>query len=139
VETVLKDTILNECAKNCDDQTRVFIICDSSTIVDLSTNVVECLEWDLLICFNESLELASADDEIFICESIGNIPADGSELSAILDNSMEESEAEQKLLVGLGLGALIEVLDIESLICSQDILSESTGWLKGHFNGVLQG
>jgi len=108
----LENTILNECAKNSDNQAGVFVICDSSTIVDFSTNVVQCLEWNLLISFDESLKLASADNEIFISKSIRNIPADGSELSAILYNSMEESEAEQKLLIRLGLGALFEVLDI---------------------------
>jgi len=138
VETVLEDAILNECAKNSDDQTRVLIIGDSTTIVDFSTDVVQCFEWNLLIGLNESLQLASADNEVFISECIGDIPADGSELSAVLHNSVEESKAEQKLFIGLGLGAFFEVLDIKCLIGSQNILSESTRWFQSHFDRVLE-
>ena len=123
METVLKDSVLNECAKNGDDQTRVLIVGDSATIVDLSTDIVQSLEWNYLVRLNESLQLASAHNEILICEGIGDVPADGSELSAVLHDGMEESEAEQKLLVGLRLGALLEVLDVQGLIGSQDVLS----------------
>jgi hypothetical protein len=47
---------------------------------------------------------------------------------------MEEGETEEQLFVGLWFGALFEVLEVKSLVGSQDVLSETARGLKGHLH-----
>ena len=90
------------------NQTDILLLCDSATVVDLGSEHVEHLVGYLVVCFHELLQLASADDQIFVGEGVGDIPADGTELSSVLDDGVEEAEAEEDLLVDLWLGALFE-------------------------------
>jgi len=90
----LQDPLIDISTENCNDKSGVLIISDSASVVNFSTNVVQGLIWNQFICLNESLELSSAHNKVFISERIWDVPADGSELSSILHNSVEEGEPE---------------------------------------------
>jgi hypothetical protein len=52
--------------------------------------------------------LSSTNVKIFIRESVGNIPTDCTELSTILNDSVEEGETEKELFVGTWVAAVVE-------------------------------
>lgn len=130
----MQDTLVDVCAEDCDDKSGVLIISDSTSIVDLSTNIVESLVGNEIVCLYKRLELSPAHNKVLIREGIWDVPADGSELSSILHDSMEEGETEKKLFVRIRFGAFFKVLDVECLICTEHILSETAGWFKGHLH-----
>ena len=76
----------------------------------------------MLRCVEEDLELSLANIEVFHCESVGNVPADGSEFTSVLNDSVEEAEPEEKLLVRLGLGASSERIVIERFVGTKYVL-----------------
>jgi hypothetical protein len=132
--SILNNSIIDVCPQNCDDESGILIIGDSASVVDFSTDIVEGLERDLFVSFNKGFQLASADDEIFIGKSVRDVPTDRAKLPSILNDSVEEGKAEQKLFVGLGFGALFKVLDVKSFVSTKDILSESARRLKSHLD-----
>jgi hypothetical protein len=53
----------------------------------------------MLRCVKEDLELSLANIKVFICEGIGDVPADWAELSSVLDDCMEVRQRKQSLFV----------------------------------------
>jgi hypothetical protein len=49
----------------------------------------------MLRCVKEDLELSLANIKVFICEGIGDVPADWAELSSVLDDCMEVRQRKQ--------------------------------------------
>lgn len=84
-------------AENALDQPHVFVVSDSASIVDLRPQVVDHLVWDLLVVVQQALELPSTDCQVFVCELIWDVPANGPKLSALLDNSVEQRETKKEL------------------------------------------
>lgn len=84
-------------AENALYQPHVFVVSDSASVVDLRPQVVDHLVWDLLVVVQQALELPSADSKVFIRELIWDVPANGPELSALLDNSVEQRETKKEL------------------------------------------
>ena len=62
----------------------------------------------MLRCVEEDLELSLANIEVFHCESVGNVPADWTELSSVLDDGMEVGQGKQELFELFGLCAVIQ-------------------------------
>jgi len=71
------------------DQSYILIVGDSATIVDLSSQIVQDFVGNVIIFVQEKLELSLADSEIFVGKLVGDVPADGSELSSVLNDSVE--------------------------------------------------
>jgi len=69
--------------------------------------------------------LSSANIEVFVCECIGDVPADRSELSSVLNNSVEERECEQQLFEIAWLAAIIQSRVIETFVVLQQILTQT--------------
>ena len=61
----------------------------------------------MLRCVEEDLELSLANIEVFHCERVGNVPADWTELSSVLDDGMEVGQGKQELFELFGLCAVI--------------------------------
>ena len=51
-----------------------------------------------LILIEEHLQLPHADPEVSLVELVGDVPAEGTELPPLLDQSVEEAEAKEELL-----------------------------------------
>lgn len=98
---------VNESLKNSFDQTYIFVIGDTTTIVDGSTENVQHLEWNLIIHIREDLKLPPAHIEIFISESVCNVPTDRTELTSVLHDGVEERESEDKLLKLVGFARVV--------------------------------
>jgi len=79
------------------------------------------LKWNHLIIIQEQLELFLTDIKIFECERIWNVPADGTELSSVLDDSVEEGETEKEHLVFSRLVAIVQDLVVKDIIGSQQV------------------
>lgn len=103
------------------DQSDILALRDSSTVVDLSAEHVQHFIRDIIVSLDELLELSSGHDQVFVGEGVWDVPADRTELSSILDNSMEEAESEEKLLVDFWLGALFELLRSHCFIRLQNV------------------
>ena len=55
------------------------------------------LIWDILVFFQEHLELGHADPEVTVCKVVGDVPAQGAKLAPLNDDAMEEAEGEQEV------------------------------------------
>ena len=77
------------------DQCHILVICDSTTVVNLSTKVIQDLIRDLLIFIEQHFQLSLADCEIFHGEFVRDIPANCTEFPSVLDDGMEETETKE--------------------------------------------
>jgi len=77
------------------NQCHILVIGNSTTIVNLSTKVIQDLIRDLLIFIQQHFQLSLADGEIFHSEFVRDIPADCTEFSSVLDDCMEEAETKE--------------------------------------------
>jgi len=112
-ESVIKDTLLDESLQNVVDKSDILVICNSSTIVNFSSKNVKYFEWHFVIDVQEVLQLHLTASEFLLHEGVLNIPSNSSELSSVLDNSMEEGETEQQFFVLLWLVAVIKLFIVE--------------------------
>lgn len=87
-------TFVDKSPENGFDKSDIFVICDSTTIINLGSECVKYFEINLIIVIKETLKLLSTDIEIFKSKGIRNIPSYWTKLSSVLDNSMEERERE---------------------------------------------
>jgi len=81
----------------------------TTTIVDLRAKHVEHLVRYVIVSLYKLLQLASANDQIFIGEGVWDVPADRTELSPILDDGVEEAESKEDFLIDLWLRAFLEL------------------------------
>jgi len=109
------------------NQAYIFIVSHTTTIVDFCTDVVQHLIWHFVEVLNEDLKLATRHHQIFVGEGVGNVPADGSKFTSVLNDSVEEAESEKKLLVRLGLSATSEHIFIKCFVASKYVLLQA-GW-----------
>jgi len=121
----LESFFVNESLKNGLDKTHVLVISDTTTVVDFSSKNNQHLEWNGLVHISEDLELTSADIEVLIGEGVWNVPADSTELTSILHNSVEEGKGEDELLELVWLARVVQLLVIERLISLQDVRLET--------------
>ena len=64
----------------------------------------------LFILIQEHPELAHADALVPIIKAIGDVPAQGPKLAALLDEGVEEGQAQQQVLEGHRLAAALKEL-----------------------------
>ena len=82
--------------------------------------------------------MSAADIEVFVSKGIWDVPADSAKLSTVLNNSMEEREAEKKFLVRPWVTAVIQSFVVETFIILEQVLAETSWRLHRHFYGCLQ-
>ena len=95
VEFISQDFRDEIATNDAEDKSSINVISDTTSIVNLSDQEIEHLEGNFFEVIKENLELFLAYTIIFIGEGVRDVPADTSELSSILDNSMEEAESKQ--------------------------------------------
>lgn len=103
------------------DQPDIFVVCDSSSVVDLCAQEVDDLVGNNIIVVQQHFQLSLADGHILIGEFVGDIPADGSEFSAILNDSVEQAEAEKKFLELRRFLAVFEFVIREVVVGSEQV------------------
>ena len=91
---VLEHSLIHVALQNNLDQADILVIRHTTTVVDLCADVVKHLVRNFIISLDENFELTAGNVEIFVGERVGDVPADGTELSAVLDDGVEESESE---------------------------------------------
>ncbi len=78
------------------------------------------------------------DNQVFVGELVGDVPANGSKFSSILNDSVEEAEAEEQSLKLVYFFAVVEVFLIHISVGPEQVVSESLRGLNCHLNAVLQ-
>jgi hypothetical protein len=134
LESYLLDTLSDVSTQNGLNESDILVISDSTAIVNLSSKVIKHLERNYFIVIKESFQLLLADIKVFKCECIWDVPTNGSELSSVLNDSMEERESEKKHLIFLGLVTVVKQFVIKYIISSQKIRTKTLRWLKSHLN-----
>ena len=76
------------------DQSYIFIVCDSASVVNFCSQKVEYFVGYFLVLIKQHFELFLADHKIFVGELVSDVPTDGSEFTPILHNGVEEAESE---------------------------------------------
>jgi hypothetical protein len=77
------------------DAPEILVISDTTTVVDLSGDVLESLPWNLVL-FKEDAQHRVRCVQVGIVELIGNVETKRTELSSLLNNGMEETNSESK-------------------------------------------
>ena len=96
--------------KHRQNQASILRISDTTTVVCLSYHINKCLEGNLIIEVKELDELFCRDAEIGCRELVCLIPAKGTILSSVKDNSIEEAETPEKSAEGNRFLARFKVL-----------------------------
>ena len=111
-----QDVLVDITLKNGLDQSDILFLRHTATVIDLSAKHVQHLERHFIISLNKLKKLASAHFQVLIRKGVWDIPADGAELSPVLDDSVEETETEQKLFKDFRLRALVKLFRREGLV-----------------------
>lgn len=119
--SIINCTFVDKSPENGFDKSDIFVICDSTTIINLGSECVKYFEINLIIVIKETLKLLSAHIKIFEGECIWNIPANGSELSSVLYDSMEEREREHEFLEFIWLSAVVKCSVIQIGVSSKKV------------------
>mmetsp|Transcript_372 Transcript_372/g.699 ORF Transcript_372/g.699 Transcript_372/m.699 type:complete len:251 (-) Transcript_372:1384-2136(-) len=123
-------------------QPSVLVLSHSAAVVALSGEVVEGVEGHLLgVLVNENQELSGADSEVGLVELVLDVPAEGAEEPSLLDEGVEEAEAEEHLPEDPGLGARLEPLLVGDGVSAEglhQVRLQAHGGLVGHLDAVLQ-
>ncbi len=72
----------------------ILVICDSSSIVTMSCQIVKHLEGNLVKLVKEEVQLLNRDSDIGLHKAIGDIPSQRPEVSSFQNNGMEECKGE---------------------------------------------
>ena len=89
---ILKHVFVHVTSQNDVNQSNIFVICNTTTVINCRSNIVEHLVRHLFVGFNEDFKLSARHCQIFVCESVWDVPADWTELSAVLHDGVEESK-----------------------------------------------
>lgn len=118
--------------------TQVLVVSYTTTIVDDTGDVHKGIPRDLLLVFKEDLQHRERGVQIRVIEGICNIPAERSELTSLLDDSVEEGHTEDHLSVdGLFL-AVVEPGVRDFSVASLQVGFDTSGRLRGQLNTVLE-
>ena len=93
-----------------------------------------------LVLVEEHTKLLNTDTQICLVKLVGDVPAERTELSPLLDCGVEETQTEQQLLERSRLLTRVEELRITdriSQIGSDQVHFETLGWFVCHFHTVL--
>mmetsp|Transcript_125484 Transcript_125484/g.363038 ORF Transcript_125484/g.363038 Transcript_125484/m.363038 type:complete len:436 (+) Transcript_125484:689-1996(+) len=131
----------------CDDRgdgDPIVRIRHSAAVVRLGGRVLERFVWhDRVLILQEDAQLVRADLAVGLRELVRDVPAQRSEVASLLDEAMEEEQAEQHLaecmLASFVLGAgFVEPLLVQARVCAQQIGLQTLWWLHRHLHAVLE-
>lgn len=139
---VIKDVLTVEILKDGGQKTTILVVCDFTTIVALTSQILECIEGSLIwVLVEEDTELSDWDTKIVVVELVRDVPAERAELSSLLNNGVEESKTKDHLAEFSGLYAVIEeVLHVRNRIEQErtvQVSFKTFGRLVCHLNTVL--
>lgn len=86
----MEDVLVDESLEDGLDKSDILVVGDTAAIVNFRTEIVQHSEINLVVVIQEHLQLSATHIEIFKGESVWDIPSNGTELTSILDNSVEE-------------------------------------------------
>ena len=73
----------------------VLVVGDAAAVVGLSRAVAQRSEGDVVVRLEEEPQLAHGDAQVGRVELVRNVPAERAELASLLDNGVEEGQAEE--------------------------------------------
>lgn len=129
---------IDEARENSLDETDVFVVGDTTAVIDFCAEEIDNLVGDVSVLVEEHFELFLANAEIFVREFVRDIPADWPEFSSVLDDRVEQAEAEEEFLEIVWLRAVGQFRIAEILVRTQEIRAQALRRLHRHFNPVLQ-
>jgi len=136
--TIFKNLRTHVGSENARNKVLIVSISYTATIVDFGTDIVKYLEGYKVIRLDENLELAAGYSEFFKHECVLDIPANRSELTSVLYNSVEEYETPEKFLEDFRLIAALKVFVINTSISTEAVKFETRWGFKSHLDGVLE-
>lgn len=97
--SISHDITVDVIFQNCFDESDILIICDSTAVIDLSSQEVDDLVRNVIVFIQQHFQLFLTDGQILIGEFISNIPTYSTELSTILNDSVEQGKSKEEFLV----------------------------------------
>mmetsp|Transcript_1527 Transcript_1527/g.5997 ORF Transcript_1527/g.5997 Transcript_1527/m.5997 type:complete len:549 (+) Transcript_1527:50-1696(+) len=137
------DALGEEDAHDGHERGPVVVVRDAPAVVALAHEVRQRLQRHLVLLVDEHLQLAHGDLEVGVVEAIGDVPAEGAVLLALLHEGVEEAQPEEQRAEGAHLGALaaqVELVRLDGVgdVRLHDVGAEPCGGLVGHLDAVLQ-
>jgi hypothetical protein len=118
------------------------LISDSTSIVALSYEILQGSQRQFILhAIQIDAELPATYSQVAFCEFVADIPAQGSEFTALLHESVEKAETKEQSLEGGGMQTGLEELFSRYWVRQEgnhQIVLESFCGLIGHFEGTLQ-
>jgi hypothetical protein len=117
-ELVEQNSLVHINNQNAIDETHVFIVSDSASVVDFGSQIVQDFVRYFVVLIEEHFELSLANSEVFHGEFVGNVPADWAELSSVLNDCVEEAKSEQKFFEFVGFSAVVQDVIVHTSVTS---------------------
>ena len=89
--------------QDCFDGASIMDVCNSTTVVGLSSHVSQGFKRNTLVMVQELFELLLGDFKVRNRELVSNIPAKWSKLSPLDDHSIKEAKTPEQLFKNVGL------------------------------------
>lgn len=124
--------------EDCFDEPDILVVCYSSSVVDLGAKEVDNLVRYDVIFIKKHFKLSLAHCQVLIGKFVGDVPANWSEFSSVLNNSMEQAETKEKLFECLWFLAVLQLFVGKVRVGTQEIGTKSLWWLNCHLDSVLQ-
>jgi hypothetical protein len=127
IEFVSEDFRHEVATNNAENESSINVISHTTSIVNLGDQEVKHLKGHFIEVIEENLKLLFAHTVIFVGECVRDVPANTTELSSILHDSVEEAKGEKHFLVSGGLLAAVKISVINILIGLNQVRAD-TGW-----------
>mmetsp|Transcript_66775 Transcript_66775/g.204363 ORF Transcript_66775/g.204363 Transcript_66775/m.204363 type:complete len:344 (-) Transcript_66775:4439-5470(-) len=124
------------------EQAPVHGLCDPASVVALASQVIQRRDWRLVgVIVQEHHELARGNAQVIFCELVRNIPPQRSEEAPLLDDSVEEAQAENEPLERRLVGARLEELLLRQrihVVRARHVGPQALRRLVGHLDAILK-
>eukprot|EP00162_Nutomonas_longa_P015768 comp22409_c0_seq1/m.54601 comp22409_c0_seq1/g.54601 ORF comp22409_c0_seq1/g.54601 comp22409_c0_seq1/m.54601 type:complete len:806 (-) comp22409_c0_seq1:847-3264(-) len=116
----------------------VKMIGDTAAIVDLAKQILQRLERNLALVVEILAQHAVRDGKVGVVPLVGDVPSDGSELAALLDDGMEEGQAKDELLELARLCARLILFFVDREERALQVGLDALGRLVGQLDAGLE-
>lgn len=81
------------------NQPDILIVSDPATIIDLGSKEIDDFVRHVIVFIQQHFQLSFTYCQVFVGELVSDVPSDGSEFTTVLDDGVEEGEAEEQFLI----------------------------------------
>lgn len=116
----------------------ILVVSDTTSIIDVTSHEDQGIPWDLLLIVQENLQHRKRSLQVTVIEFVRNVPSERTELSTLLNNSVEEGSSEDQLAITVILFAVVEPIVGDLLERPLQVCLDASWRLSSQLDSVLE-